>query len=470
MISLIGRLHPLLVHLPIGILLLAILLEWLSRKARFQSLRPAVGLSFLSGAAMALVSCITGYMLSLQDDYKVDILSWHLAMGITTAVVSFGLFFMFDSSSLRLKKVYNGGIILLLFVVSITGHLGGSLTHGSNYLTEVLPSPFKQWFIEDTNQQVAIENVQEALLYNDIIKPILEEKCYSCHGETKQKGGLRLDLPEAILKGGKKGKTVVLQKPFDSELIKRIYLPAKNEKHMPPIERSQITPAEVQLLQWWISEGASFDKKVNQLAQNETLKTILKSLEASKEDSHYASHDIPEAEVSKVSDSLLQKLRDKNIAIVPLSKESNYLSISFAAFPSATDEVISLLEPVSKNIIWLKIGNTRITDKALRQIGKFENLTRLSLEHTSITDSGLKELNSLQQLQYLNIIGTSISAKGLVSLESLKNLKAFYYYQTSINKTDWEILRKAFPDVTLDTGGYFVPALTTDTIEVKAKL
>ena len=45
------------------------------------------------------------------------------------------------------------------------------------------------------------------------VRPLLAEKCYSCHGEKKQKGGLRLDSIEAILKGGESGPAVVPGKP-----------------------------------------------------------------------------------------------------------------------------------------------------------------------------------------------------------------------------------------------------------------
>ena len=468
--SLIGRLHPLLVHLPIGILLVAILLEWLSRKERFRLVQPAVRILLLAGSIVAVASCVTGYLLSLHGDYQEDILSLHLAMGISTAVVSTGLFFIYRVPSKMARKIYNGGCIALFFILSITGHLGGSLTHGSTYLTDVLPSPLRQWFSENANEVREIVNVQDALVYADIIKPILEEKCKACHGESKQKGGLRLDLPENILKGGKKGKTIVVEKPFESEMIKRIYLPMSHEHHMPPKGKPQITPAEVQLLQWWIGQGAKFDKKVTDLAQSETIKPILASLQSSDpEKTIFANVGIPEDAVNKVPDSVLVSLRNKNITVVPVTRQSNYLSVSFTAAPEATEETVSLLQPLARNIIGLKLGNTKITDKALKTVGKFENLIRLALEHTAITDSGLHELKDLRQLQYLNLVGTPVTAKGIMELQSLKKLKRVYLYKTSIEEKDWSLLKEKLPGVLLDKGGYEVPTFADDTTKVSVK-
>lgn len=467
---LIGRFHPLLVHLPIGILLIALLFELLSRKARFRFLQPAVRVLLFSGAIAAVGSCITGYLLSLQDDYQEDILLWHLVMGITTAVISIGLFFICQSAVPLTRRIYHAGCVVLFCIISVTGHLGGSLTHGTSYVTEVLPSPFKKWFSGSGDEARVIANVQDALVYADIIKPILEEKCKACHGETKQKGELRLDLPERILKGGKKGKTIVMEKPFESEMIKRIYLPLNHEHHMPPKGKSQITPAEVQLLQWWISQGAKFDKKVTDLPQTEMIKPILASLQSSDPDKTiFANVDLPEAAVSKVPDSVLLSLRNRNIAVVPVTRKSNYVSVSFIAFPDATDEMVSLLQPLTKNILSLKLGDTKITNKALKTVGKFENLVRLSLEHTSITDNGLPELNNLVELQYINLVGTAVTTKGILELQSLKKLKKLYLYQTAVGASDFTLLKEKFPGVILDKGAYAVPTFTEDTTKVTVK-
>jgi hypothetical protein len=72
-------------------------------------------------------------------------------------------------------------------------------------------------------------------------------------------------------------------------------------------------------------------------------------------------------------------------------------------------------------------------------------------------------------LQYLNLVGTSVSFNGLKQLRGLKELKTIYLYQTGIKGNEWTALQKIFPGVLIDTGGYHVPTLVTDTTEVKPK-
>ncbi|HYH57374.1 MAG TPA: DUF2231 domain-containing protein, partial [Anseongella sp.] len=74
----IGRWHPLLVHLPIGMLIMAFLLEWLARKEKYAALRPAVPVVLLTGSIGAILSCIAGYFLSFEGGYDETILSLHM--------------------------------------------------------------------------------------------------------------------------------------------------------------------------------------------------------------------------------------------------------------------------------------------------------------------------------------------------------------------------------------------------------
>jgi Leucine-rich repeat (LRR) protein len=120
-------------------------------------------------------------------------------------------------------------------------------------------------------------------------------------------------------------------------------------------------------------------------------------------------------------------------------------------------------------LVWLNLANTNINDTSLATVAQLNNLTRLHLENTSITDNGLRRLEALSNLQYLNLVGTKITAEGIMQLKGLKKLQSLYLYQTNINKKYFAALRTAFSKTQIDTGGYYVPTLATDTTEVKMK-
>jgi len=118
-------------------------------------------------------------------------------------------------------------------------------------------------------------------------------------------------------------------------------------------------------------------------------------------------------------------------------------------------------------LIELKLGSSYITDSALLVIAQFENLMRLQLDYTKITDKGLANLTALQNLRYLNLVGTAVTEKGVLQLKDLKSLRSIYLYQTMVKKSEWNDLKKAFPKTFIDSGGYTVPFLPNDTMEVK---
>jgi len=97
------------------------------------------------------------------------------------------------------------------------------------------------------------------------------------------------------------------------------------------------------------------------------------------------------------------------------------------------------------------------------------NLTRLNLEHTPVSDAGLHSLQSLQNLQYLNLVGTAVTMQGILQLKDLKSLHSLYLYQTNIDRKDWSSIQNAFPKTKIDSGGYVVKTLATDTMTIKVK-
>ena len=457
--ELIGHLHPALVHLPIGILLIALLLIWLSKKEKYNISYQVIKIVLLVGVFSALASCITGYVLSTEDDYEKPLVIWHMWMGFGVAIVS--MFLYMKLARKEFDILYKILAVALLILVFITGHLGGSLTHGSDYLSLDFNAD------KDTVKIKPLVNVEEAKAYADVIQPIFQTRCYSCHSSKKQKGGLRLDKFDLIMKGGKDGKIIMAGNPDESDMIKRLLLPNENEDHMPPREKPQLSDKQIALLHWWIETGNDTAKKVKQLPQPEPIKSYLLSLQADHAE-HKLPANIPSTPVEKADDKAVQQLKNKGVIVLPVAQNSNYLMANFVTATAITDKDLSLLLPLKKQLVWLKCGDTKIGDSALSFIAQCTNLTFLQLDNTSVTDKGLQALSSLQQLQSLNLVGTNITANGLEALKNLKQLQSLYLYQTKINKEEWSALQKEFPKTLIDSGGYNVPLFPDDTVVLKA--
>lgn len=457
----IGRFHPLLVHLPIGILLIALLLQWLSQKKEYAIAHGVLKLLWGLGAAFALISCITGYLLSVHDEYDDTAVALHMWCGLAVAAVSLLLFAKVVAR--QNDTVYKIGAGALLLLITATGHFGGSLTHGSDYLFSALTADSSG----NSNGTIKpIANVQEAQVYADIVKPIFQTKCYNCHGPQKQKGGLRLDDTARILKGGEDGPVLQLGDAENSDLMKSLRLPREHKEHMPPKEKPQLTPNQMALIHWWIDQGAPFSQKVVALPQPETIKPALAALQHG-ELKKVETAVVPATPVAPADAAAVAALKERGVVIRPVAQNSNYLMANFTTASAITDKEVRLLLPLKKQLVWLKLSGTPVSDSTLHTIGQCTNLYQLWLDHTPVTDAGLKALQPLKDLQTLNLVGTAVTAKGVLQLQSLKQLKSLYLYQTRINSVGWPQLQKAFPQTAIDTGGYSVPTLATDTTEVK---
>jgi uncharacterized membrane protein/mono/diheme cytochrome c family protein len=451
-----SHLHPSLVHLPIGILLLASLFQLLSLKPKYASLHAATRIALFWGMVSAIFSCISGYLLSQSGDYDEELVDTHKWFAISTAFISL-IAWLFNRWENKFAKWV---ILLMIPLIIVTGHLGGSLTHGTDYLTKGFSE--NDSVIEKEMKPIA--DVQEANVYADIIQPIFENRCYGCHNKSKKKGKLRLDEPSFILKGGKDGIVIKPGNADESDMMKRLLLPRNDEDHMPPKEKPQLKDNEVALLHWWIATGATFDKKTKELEQPEKIKPVLLALQ---KEMKKILPDLPQTPVEKADEKAIQQLKDRGIIVFPVARNSNYLKANFITVDSVTYNDVTLLLSIKKQLVWLNFSQKKIPDSLLSPIAQLTNLTRLQLENTPITDIGLVSLESLVNLQYLNLVGTKVTAQGVIQLKNLPRLQAIYLYKTFISSLDWPVLKNNFPKVTLDTGNYYVPILETDTMIVK---
>ncbi len=102
----------------------------------------------------------------------------------------------------------------------------------------------------------------EIEVFEKKIRPILVEHCLDCHGEKKQKGGLRLDSKAGWVKGGESGPAVVPTKSKDSLLIKMV---RGTEGHPPEMPPEAVLPKElVADLVAWVDAGA-VDPRVGEI-------------------------------------------------------------------------------------------------------------------------------------------------------------------------------------------------------------
>jgi mono/diheme cytochrome c family protein len=455
MLELLGRLHPVLVHLPIGILLLAGLFEWLSVRPRFEALRPALPLMFQLGAAAAVFSCASGWLLASGGEYEGNAVFWHRWAGIGTAIAALGACF------LKTRRLAAGLIVVL---VAVTGHLGGALTHGAGYLT----APFAAGAA--TAAAAMPTDVQQAKLYADLVAPVLKENCSACHGAGKQKGGLRLDTPEFIQKGGKNGPILTTGQAEQSEMIRRLLLPPGDEEHMPPKEKKQPSAAEIELLRWWIVSGADFHKRVAEIPQPEPVKAMLASLRSGDQKmAATAPSDIPAEAVEPAPADIVAMLQKAGVAVLPLGQNNNYLSLNFVNVPKPADSLFAALEKLQKQAVWLRLSGCTLSDTALQRVGRLSRLTKLYLDNSTVADAQLAPLRALTQLRYLNLTHTGLGVRGIAELKNLPALKQVFAFNTAVKSGEWAVLRNQFPGATLDSGGYVVPTFAGDTTLIQAK-
>ncbi|MEZ6033251.1 MAG: PSD1 and planctomycete cytochrome C domain-containing protein [Planctomycetaceae bacterium] len=105
-----------------------------------------------------------------------------------------------------------------------------------------------------TGCNLAVLMAQTPVDYLRDVKPILQQRCYACHGALKQEAGLRLDTGEFIRHGGDKGSTTRSAAADTSLLIHRITATDDSER-MPP-EGEPLTNKQIEILKQWISQGA----------------------------------------------------------------------------------------------------------------------------------------------------------------------------------------------------------------------
>ncbi len=444
-----GKFHPLAVHLPIGILSIFLVLGFFVSRKELNHAVAIIRIMLLGSALTASISAVTGFILMSSGSYSGNLMTGHQVLGFALTFINWLVFFKLKYLLHAKVLVYRGSLFLILILMILTGHAGGSLTHGEDFLT---PPPPSQWFVSEPEEEIEISPASKAY---EVVDLIVQQKCASCHGKNKQKGGLRMDTQSAMLAGGKNG--TLFDGKDASLLIQRITLPQDDEEHMPPKDRKQLTKSELDFLIWWVEAGANFDKTLLELDYPDSLHGILTQKVV-------ADVLIPEADVEKADDAAIDKLRALGVVVQPVARDVNYLTVNFVnVLNHKISDAISELSQIEMQLISLNIDDQQLSQASWEVVGTLSTLRKLQAKNTNLDDAHMVNLQSLENLVSLNLVGTPITLSGLKHLEGLENLRNVYLYQTGVIASDFGSLQNLFPQAVIDTGNYQVPILESDT-------
>lgn len=310
--------------------------------------------------------------------------------------------------------------------------------------------------------------LKDALLYKDVIAPVLGAKCVSCHGPEKQKGKLRMDSIEALLKGGDDASI----KPGDAKgslALERIHLPLDDDEHMPPSDEPQLSKEEVALLELWVQTGAKTDLKVVDAkpAENllKTVEALLKNPPKSSVAVAAPKEDPKEIEAKvKAATPVIAAVEKAGASLMQIAQDTS--DLRFSALNVAAefkDDGLAPLKPVAEQIRWMDLARTKVGDGGLAHVAAMKHLARLHLENTAVTDTGLDHLKNLSELEYLNLYGTKVSDAGVMKLAGLKNLKKIFLWQTQVTEDGAKKLEQAVPGLAVNIGWKEAPVVAAVT-------
>jgi uncharacterized membrane protein len=416
-----GRLHPLLVHLPLGLLAALVLCEFadlLAREHSPSSLRRFRRLLAFATALSAVVAAAAGLILGAEQGLQGKSYEQHRWLGLGFAVALALLAGLSLLDSLRGRILYRTALLGVLALAVPTGHLGGSMVHGPSYLSEHAP----RWMPilgRAQSTRARSNTADDASVYVREVVPILEEHCVRCHGESKSSGQLRVDSPQALLASGKSGRPAVIPgNAAASELLRRLLLPPEHDERMPPIDEAPMPHEEILRVAHWIERGAAFAGTA-----------------------HVASST---SKPERLDAGILEALAARGALLSPASDDGELWELSL--------QFVSDEDPLTLNEIAAHLRGLRVHDKLPIEalLGQsFPQLTLLDLRKSAgLTAAQIQRLaKQAPRLSTLILTGVALAPHSVPDLAALPQLRRVYIAATGLDDSSVLALRRARIDV-----------------------
>lgn len=450
-----GRFHVLALHLPIGMVLLTALVHWLSPRhsPREQVLPLLWGFTALS----AMLTVVLGLMHFAEGGFDGPSASAHRAWGIGFAAGA-AIVWLVSVFNIRFYREWGGmACLLLLAAVTMTGHYGGNLTHGSTYLVEYAPQPLRD-LAGLAPRRAAVTSLAAADPYYDVIAPMLEQRCGNCHNADKQRGQLDLSSLDALMVGGESGAVLLAGNAAGSDLYRRITLPQSHDDFMPAEGKTPLTDEQVSILGWWIDAGMPADTTLASVAPSGEINALLAVALGLAAPAPVATA----THYPAVAAADIVAMKDAGWLVRPLSVGSNGLVVSIHSPGQAvTREMLAALSGAAGSIVDLNMASAGLHDDLLAALAVMQGLEVLNLGNNGLGDGGMAILAELDSLKVLNLYGNpGITDAGLANLERLEDLVSLYLWGTGTTSEGVAALRAALPR--LDVIGQVSPVEPAD--------
>jgi uncharacterized membrane protein len=422
LLQVLGRAHPLILHFPIVLLLIAVGLLWLTD----QRLKNAGARILLVGGNLTGITVVAGLILATED-YEGDAIVWHQWLGVASLLLSVLIYFFREKSG-NFIRLSTG---TLAIAIVLTGHFGANLTHGEDFLLAPIQS-----------KEVEFVALEDAEVFEHLVQPILEAKCIACHKEGKVKGELRMDQLAGLQKGGKNGPFVVPGDMEKSLLIQRINLPMDAKEHMPPKNKAQLTDQEIEILEAWVAAGSSFDQKVTALQSEEPLFQLASNRFSSQKTYTF----------DAASDSDIKSLNNFFRKVTPIFPGSPALEVAYYGISTFDPASLKDLKKVNRQIVKVNLSRMPLESVDLDFLRDFQNLEELQLNFTGVKAQQIANLERLENLRNLALSGNQLGADAVVSLSKLKQVKRLFIWNSGLDEAGKTALKKNLPQTLIDFG------------------
>lgn len=484
-----GRLHPVMVHLPLGLVFAAFAVEaWrvVQRRREMSPFTPtALGLAALSG----VMAGATGIAFA-ESHGSGDDLFWHRWLGIGATVACAGAAWAAwraaRPSGVDAVPAVRGLLVGLTVLVAWSGHLGANMVWGPGFLWEPLmeqadgeeraaaavpdgetatsgaqgDSPAPTAPVAPAGDPVRTEKLA---FFRSNILPIFETRCYECHGNGKRKGGLRMDDRSSLVSKDDDGLWIVKPgEPKESVLVNRVLLPAEDDLAMPP-EGERLAAAQVEDLRKWIEDGAVMPEAADAAVAAPQAAAagaappgagtpVALAPRPAAAPRRPLAQDLPPLGAGEAEAAA--GLRAKGINVTPVASGASTFTVSMPGGPEVGDVDFVAIYPMAARIEELSLARSSVTDAGVMSMPSLPNARSVRLDNTGLTDVGITAvLSRTLDAETVNLVNTPATDRAFAALGQLPFLRKVYLYGTKVTPDGVAAFRRARPGVEVNVGG-----------------